>query len=135
MEKVYPVDSVGMPIRVEELHLRRSQLRERPENQSVHHYNWSARRYGRLLISQTMRDLEHEQVTMQNDQHNLGRTALHYIYDMPQIPTLHQMMDRLDIAKQTDEHMRIRADGRWVLQHISDIHWKQIDQEYNREAD
>jgi len=80
MERAYPVDTAGMPLRVQELDLRPSQLKQRPENQSVHHYNWSARRYGRLLISQTMRDLEHEQVTMQNDQHNLGYYALHYLY-------------------------------------------------------
>ena len=131
----YPVDEAGMPVRVEELDLRQSQLRELPENKSVHHYHFSANKYGRLLISQTLRDLQYEQSTLQNDQHNLGQFALHAVYDMPQMPTLVQMMDRLDQAKQTDEQMRIRADGRWVLQRVTDIHWKQIDQEYERESD
>lgn len=133
--EAYPVDDTGMPIRVEHLNLRRSNLRQRPENQSVHHYNWSARRMGRLLISQTLRDLEGEQETMQNDQHNLGQFALHHLYDMPPMPTLEQMMDRLDDAFESNEHMRIRTNGGWVLQSLSDIHRIQINQEYNREKD
>lgn len=133
--EAYPVDSVGMPVRVEELHLSPSHLKKRPENQSLHHYHWSARRYGRLLISQTLRDLENEQVFMQNDQHNLGRTALHHTYDMPKIPTLNQMMDRVDFAHKTGERMRIRTLGHYAMHPITDIHWKQMNQEYERETD
>ena len=135
MERTYPVDSVGMPKRVQELDLQPSHLKKRPENQSLHHYHWSARRMSRLLISQTLRDLENEQVFMQNDQHNLGQTALHSIYDMPKLPTLNQMMDRLDEAKQTKEQMRVRTFGHYVLYPIGNTHWDLINKEYEREKD
>jgi len=135
MQEAYPVDNAGMPLRVDELNLRPSRLQPIRTNQSEHHYFHSEADYTDLLIPYTLRNLRGEQVRMQNDQHNLGRAALHHIFDAPPKPSLEQMMDRLDIAKQNEEQMRIRADGRWILQRISNIHWLQIDQEYNREKD
>ena len=135
MERAYPTSSSGMPIPVEELHLHRSHLKDTPENHSLHHHHWSANRMGRLLITQTVRDLEYEQTFMQNDQHNLGRYALHSLYEPPEPATLLQYVDRLDAAREQDEEMRIRANGKWLMHRITDIHWTQIMQEYNREAD
>lgn len=89
----------------------------------------------RLLITQTVRDLEHEQTFMKNDQHNLGRYALHHLYDPPKEASLLQYMDRLDMAFELGEEMRIRANGKWVMQPITEIHRLQLIQEYNREAD
>lgn len=89
---------------------------------------------GRLLITQTVRDLEHEQTFMLNDQHNLGRYALHHLYDPPQPASLEQYMDRLDTAFELGEEMRIRADGRWVMHPLTEIHRIQLHQEYNREG-
>ena len=89
---------------------------------------------GRLLITQTVRDLEHEQTFMLNDQHNIGRTALHHLYGPPEPAKLIEYMDRLDMARELGEEMRIRANGQWVMQPITEIHFKQIIQEYNREA-
>jgi len=135
MERAYPTSSSGMPIPVEELHLHRSHLKDTPENHSLHHHHWSANRMGRLLITQTVRDLEYEQTFMQNDQHNLGRYALHSLYEPPEPATLLQYVDRLDAAREQGEEMRIRANGKWLMHRITDIHWTQIMQEYNREAD
>jgi len=134
MSEAFPTRH-GMPIHVSELHLPKSHLIDRPENRSLHHHHWSAARMGRLLITQTVRDLEHEQTFMLNDQHNIGRTALHHLYDPPEPATLIQYMDRLDMARELGEEMRIRANGRWIMQRISNVHWLQIEQEYNREAD
>ena len=88
---------------------------------------------GRLLITQTVRDLAYEQAFMKNDQHNLGRFALHHLYDPPKPATLEQYMDRLDTAFELGEEMRIRANGKWVLQPLTEIHRIQIHQEYRRE--
>lgn len=133
MERAYPTRD-GLPLPPSELDLQPSRLKDRPENRSLHHHNWPARRMGRLLISQTLRDLEYEQTFMPNDQHNLGAYALHTLYEPPEPASLIQMMDRLDIARETGEMMRVRANGKWVLNHISDIHWKQIEMEYSREV-
>ena len=135
MEKAYPTSSSGMPIPVEQLHLRRSHLEDLPENKSLHHHQYTAERMGRLLITQTVRDLEYEQTFMQNDQHNLGRYALHHLFAPPEPATLLQYVDRLDAAREQGEEMRIRANGKWVMHRITDVHWNQIMQEYNREAD
>jgi hypothetical protein len=134
MEKAFPTKN-GMPIHVSELHLHRSHLKDRPENYSLHHHHWSARRMGGFLITQTVRDLEHEQTFMKNDQHNLGQFALHHLYAPPEPATLDQYMDRLDTAFELGEQMRIKANGKWVMHPITEIHRIQIHQEYNREAD
>ena len=135
MQEVFPSRN-GLPISTTELELRPSQLDlDNAENFSLHHLHWPARIMGRLLITQTLRDLEHEQEYMPNDQHNLGKFALHHLFSPPIPPTLWQAMDRLDEAKETGERMRIRVQGKgYVFQNISDIHFKQIDQEYNRES-
>jgi hypothetical protein len=131
--KAYPTYENGMPVHVSELGLRRSHLPDTPENKSLHHLHFTAPRMSKLLITQTVRDLEHEQEFTQNDQHNLGRFALHHLYDPPRPASLIQYMDRLDVARELGEEMRVRANGRWVLQQISGVHWLQIQQEYNRE--
>lgn len=136
MERAYPTSVDGMPVSFQELDLRPSQLDlRRPESFSLHHKQFTARRMARLLITQTVRDLEFEQELVPRDQHNQGRQALHSIYCPPEPASLIQYMDRLDVARQTGERMRIRANGMYIFQDISDIHWKQIEQEYNRESD
>lgn len=127
----------GLPVFTSELELRPSELDLRDsDNYSLHHLHFPARLMGRLLITNTLRNLEHEQEELPNDQHNLGRFALHTLYIPPEPPTLLQAMDRLDIAKETGERMRVRIKGKgYVYQNISHIHWLQIEQEYSREAD
>jgi hypothetical protein len=134
MNEAFPT-MYGMPIPLSELQLHNSTLRDRPENYSLHHHHWSARRMGRLLITQTVRDLENEQTLMLNDQHNLGEFALHHLYEPPVEASLIQYMDRLDMARMTEEQMNVRVDVLGYVKHdITPVHWKQIEQEYNREA-
>lgn len=135
MEKVYPSRN-GLPISAYELELRPSELDlDKNENYSLHHLHFPARLMGRLLITNTLRNLEYEQEELPNDQHNLGKFALHTLYLPPEPPTLRQAMDRLDLAKETNERMRIRVPGQgYVKQNISNIHWLQVAQEYNRES-
>jgi hypothetical protein len=136
MSEAYPTRN-GMPVSTSELELPPSRLNTNDnENYSLHHLHFPARLMGSLLITQTLRDLEYEQELLPNDQHNLGRFALHTLYSPPEPPTLAQAMDRLDMAKETNERMRIRVKGRgYVLQNISHIHYLQIQQEYNRESE
>lgn len=132
MERAYPTGADGMPIHPGELHLRRSRLRHTKANQSLHHHHFEAPTYNTLIL-ETVRDLELEQTYMQNDQHNVGRFALHALYGPPEKATLFQYMERLDRARQTDEHMRRRVKNiGWVTLQISDVHWKQILMEYER---
>ena len=133
--RVYPTE-FGMPVPFEALELPPSELDlSNPINLSNHHYNFTARYMGRLLITQTSRDLEFQQEMLPNDRHNLGKLALHYLYEPPEPPTILQAMDRLDIARQTGERMNVRVEGLGYVKHdISPVHWKQIEQEYNREA-
>lgn len=133
MERAYPTGADGMPIHPDELHLHRSRLRRTKANQSLHHHHYPAFEADRTLITATVRDLEMEQTYMQNDQHNVGRFALHALYGPPEKASLFQYMERLDRARQTDEHMRRRVKNiGWVTLQISDVHWKQILMEYER---
>ena len=133
MERSYPILSNGMPVRVDELELKPSHLRDIPQNISLHHYHFPQARREKLLITETVGDLEGEHERMFNDQHNLGRFALHALYGPPKMATLSQYMDRLDQARQTGEHIERRVQGfGWVALNISNITWKQIDMEYER---
>ena len=133
MERAYPTRRDGMPVRVEELALAPSHLPNNPNNTSLHHYHFPAVERRKFLITDTVGDLQGEHVRMFNDQHNLGRLALHALYSPPKKASLGQYMDRLDKARQTGEHIERRVNGHgWVALSISDVHWKQINLEYER---
>lgn len=132
MQRAYPTRN-GMPVPTSELDLSPTRLRVRPENQSVHHLHYEARDYGRLLIAQTLRDLETEQEIMQNDQHNIGKFALHTLFSPPELPTPRQMMDRLEVAKVQGSQLNIRHKGLgYVKEPFTEERWQQIHREYNR---
>lgn len=129
----YPTGLDGMPIATRELDLKPSRLEYLRENQSLHHRHFDAPNYWDLIITDTVRDLEGEHEYMQNDQHNVGRFALHSLYSAPKMATLRQYMDRLDYARQTNEKIERRVKGLgWVALEISKGQWRQIELEYNR---
>ena len=126
----------GMPISTRELELEPTRLPETEEHQSLHHLHWTAKTMGRLLISQTLRDLECEQEIMQNDQHNIGRAALHALYDPPSLATPRQMMDRLEYAKTHGFQLNVRQKGLgYVKRPFTNNLWQNIQKEYNEIRD
>lgn len=119
----------GMPIPTSELLLPPSNLdTSRPESFNTHHRAFTARSFGRFLITQTLRDLKSMQDIMPMDVH----TELHRQYEPPQFPTIEQAIGRVGLAYESAEPMRIRVSGSWLEHPISDVHFRQMELEYDR---
>lgn len=129
----YPIGLDGMPVATRELELKPSEIPDLRENKSLHHLHFDAPRYFDSVITDTVRDLKGEHELMQNDQHNVGRFCLHALYTAPEMATLRQYMDRLDLARQTGEKIERRVMGLgWLAMDITKGQWRQIEIEYNR---
>lgn len=96
-----------------------------------HHMEWSRRNMGRFLITQTLRDLTLMQEELPIDVH----AYLHKIYEPPQFPTIKQAMSRVVLARARGETLNLKADVGYHEHEISNVHWKQIELEYNRLKD
>jgi hypothetical protein len=132
MERAYPTEN-GLPLSTSEIRLPASHLNpELRASYNNHHLEFTRRAMGRLLITKTLRDLEFMQEDMLRDAH----AELHRIFSPPEAPTLLQAMDRIDVAVETGEHLKVYdlAQHRYFYQPISGIHQQQLRQEYNREA-
>lgn len=77
----------------------------RKKNVNNHHLSFTARQMGRLLITQTFRDLERNQVLLPVDVHD----HLHQVYDPPELPDLTIVFDAIDDAYQNNERLRYGA--------------------------
>lgn len=93
-----------------------------------HHMEWSRRLMGKFLITQTLRDLKSMQEEMPIDVHSY----LHKIYEPPRFPTVEEAMARVEEAYLFGEKMNVKANRGYVEHPITDVHWKQIQLEYNR---
>lgn len=103
----YPTRN-NLPIPAEELDLAPSRMNpEREKNWSFHHRHFNSGWYKQDFIFNSLRNLEGEQDTLLRDQHNLGKLALHSLYDPPERPTYRTAMDRLEEAIETGEYFRI----------------------------
>ena len=123
----------GMPLPTYELDLLPTRLIISPENQSNHHLFFTHKNMGRLVMTQTLRDLESEQEMMQNDQHNIGKHCLHALYTPPDMPTPLQMLENLEIAKLSGSQLNIRHKGLgYVKTPFTDNLWNDILTEYER---
>ena len=119
----------GISIPSSELDLPETRLDlRRQHTTNNHHMEWSRRSMGRFLITQTLRDLEGLQEVLPLDVH----TLLHKRYEPPRFPTVDEAMDRVIEAYDNAEQMKVKAGNKYVLQPITDIHYKQIIMEYNR---
>lgn len=124
----YPTRN-GISIPSSELQLPETRLDLSQEfTTNNHHMEWSRRKMGLFLITQTLRDLEGLQEQMPIDVH----TYLHKIYEPPRFPTVEEAMSRVEEAYLNSEVLRVKANKGYVTHPITDIHWKQILLEYNR---
>ena len=71
----------------------------KPESFNNHHYEWTARKMGQFLITQTLRDLEGLQEDIPRDLH----LWLHQNYEPPKFPTIKQALARVVMGYQTGE--------------------------------
>lgn len=95
--------------------------------ENTHHLEFTRRSMGRLLITQTLRDLSGLQEIQPLDVH----AYLHKAYEPPKFPTLRQAMGRLMIARDTGEKLRIKADVGYEEDDITDDLWKRLNSEYH----
>lgn len=89
----------GIAVPVWDLALPPSHTRER----NNHHNEWSARRMGRLAVTQALRDLERHQYVMPLDQH----AWLHQNYEPPELPTEEQAAREVIDAYEKGERFKI----------------------------
>lgn len=100
----------GLPVPIEELNLRPSQLDPSdPANYNNHHYAFEKKYYESNCLLLTYRCLEGMQEEMLRDQHNIGKLALHSIYSPPQRPALSVVMARIEQAYYGEEQLKVRV--------------------------
>lgn len=117
----------GVFVPVYELSLPPSRLNpERQTNYNNHHFAFTARRMGRLLITSTWRDLMTNQQVMPKDSH----VALHQRYDPPVLPELHDIMNTLDDAYQSNQLLRYGSASHPEYQAITASLMQRIKAEY-----
>lgn len=95
-----------------------------------HHFTFPAKKMGRLVITQTFRDLERHQILMPKDQHN----ALHARFTPPQLPGLMAMMDVIGDAYNNQERLRYGSAWNPTFVDLDYPHWRQCAQELVRVA-
>ena len=124
----------GIPIPVEEVGLRASQLNPRKEhNYNNHHHYWARASYEKTPIHQTLRGLERSQTMMLKDQHNMGKTALHTIFAPPKVPTLKRAMEEIEEAYTLEERLKIQiSNGRYVLRRMSPEYFERLKNHYDK---
>lgn len=119
----------GFPVHPKELDLPKTELNPvRAENYNNHHRIWPARIAGRLMLTQTLRDLKDSQVVMPKDVHAI----YHDRYDPPPLPSIEDTMQRLDDAYHKGELLRYGTANRPTYKPISDILWQKLNDEYGR---
>ena len=134
MERAYPVDAMGLPVSYHELGLPDSRLNlDRRANYNFHHYAYSAKMYGRFVLTAAFRNLEDMQTLMPKDEH----VWLHQRYGPPPKPQPAVMLDRLDEAREVGEALHIfnRSIRDYEYLPITDEHWTQILKSYEELKD
>lgn len=125
--KEYPTEN-GIAVALHEIHLPPSRLNtQKRHNTNRHHRQWERRKYGKFLITQTLRDLEYLQNVMPIDQH----AWLHAEYAPPKFPTPQQAMARLAVAYFNDEKIIRRVSGKYKPYDFTDDLWERLNEEYN----
>jgi len=125
---VYPTDSIGLPLPVEELGFNLSAYGER----NNHHMAFYAQSFGRFAISNTFRNLEAMQVNMPVSEH----TRLHQHYEGIELPRPITMLDaiyneRFEGRGLQIYHHNLPAGERYQKHPITDALWHSLMIEYS----
>lgn len=108
-----PVDELGL-------------LPSHKHKENNHHYAFSARSMGRLLVTQTFRDLDRNQVITPIDTHS----ELHNTYGQPLLPSIREILDVIDEAYQEGESLRYGTAHSPIYRPITTELMTQLGQEY-----
>lgn len=122
----------GLPIPISELELPESRLNpNKKKSFNNHHSLWTARAMSRLVLSQTLRDLEAYQDVMPIDNHDW----IHAEYEPPKMPSVDVMYDRLMMAYELGERLRLGSAWNPTFKLISPERVAKIEAEHNRLTD
>lgn len=126
----YPTRN-GLPLSVEEIGLAPSALPLDQQILSNHHYLFDGYLYAPDFILNSLRNLETMQIRLAEDQHRLGKTALHNMYGPPPVPSHTVAMNRLDEAFQSGERFKIRIPIQgYMYLSFSPEHWQTLQEAY-----
>lgn len=126
----YPVDARGLARHLWELPIGEGASRERMVFELHHYTDRDVRKLGHSLINLTFRQLHSQQDFMTVEDHRL----IHATYEEPPLPTPAVMVEEIIFQHSIGETLRIQnhKDHEIFEIPITDIHLKQIQQEYNR---
>jgi hypothetical protein len=117
----------GIPVDPRELDLPESRLNlDDSRNWNLHHWNYSASKMARFVMSRTLRNLDNFQSPLPKDVH----TILHQRYDSTVMPDPTIIMDVLDQARQEQVPLRYGTLHRPEYRSIDDQLWRDINAEY-----
>lgn len=126
-EVAYPTRN-GIAIPPQELWLPETNLNlERSKNFNNHHSCWTAKKFGKCVILNTIRDLETHQDYLPLDVHNF----LHEEYEPPRLPTLLQAMTEIERAFDAGEQLHTKKDGKYILKEFGETILRQVIRNYN----
>lgn len=121
----YPTDKNGFAVPVEETRVPYIES----ERIEVHHKNYYKATFGKLAISQTFRDLKSQQELITSPSH----TKLHQMYQGIQLPPITNMLDYIEEAQYSGDHLNVRAPRLGYRRlDIDERLMKTLYEEYNR---
>lgn len=124
----YPTRN-GIAIPVKEIYLPQSKLDlDDPHNENLHHGEWTARQFGRSILFSTVRNIAITQTILPIDIHNY----LHSHYDPPKQPTARQAIEMVDNSYHNKDELRIRRNGKYTKQLISNELYKLCLNDYQK---
>lgn len=119
----------GWPVHPLELDLPQSDLSpDRQHNFNNHHLLWTARDFGRHAISLACRNLDSNQIVLPRDIHQV----IHDRYEPAPMPSLVDMMDRLEEAYMKRELLRYGTALNPSYRIIDIGLWRNFNTEYNK---
>lgn len=134
LQRPYPTDGRNFPVSPYELSLIASRIeRDRDRKKNNHHLEFTARQFGRLGITQTLRDLSGMQVVIPVNAH----TLIHQLYCPPVMPRLDDAMERIEMGMLLGEKLKIFDDQQrlYVEHDIDGEKWRQLQEEYTHLTD
>lgn len=118
----------GFVVPMHELELPYTMLdTDKRESWNIHHHYFTARNLGRFTLTQLLRDLDSSQTPLPKDVHAI----YHDRYSPPSLPSLIDIMDRIDQAYQTQEPLRLGTISFPTYRIISDEQMHQAHMEFN----
>ena len=118
----------GWPVHPRELELPHTTLDPgKIESFNNHHRFWTRKNMGRLVTTQTLRDLEDSQTILPKDTHAI----YHALYTPPPLPSMSDMMERLQDAYDAEELLRYGSAREPQYKVFGHELWELVKKEYD----